>query len=60
MGGKNRLLSGPKPQPSPTTSNSMVNSTTFWNTMGSVHHEPTSVKPSIPLVLSTISHAARM
>src|SRR6185369_10430906 len=29
IGGKNRLFSGPKPQPSPTTSNSIVYSTTF-------------------------------
>ena len=29
MGGKNRLFNGPKPQPKPITSNSMVYSTTF-------------------------------
>ena len=29
-GGKKRLLSGPNPQPSPTTSNSIVKNTTFW------------------------------
>ncbi len=59
-GGKNLLLSGPKPHPSPTTSNSMVYSTTFWKTIGSVHHCPTSVKPSMPLVASANSQPPRM
>src|SRR5882757_7436556 len=59
MGGKNRLFSGPNPQPSPTTSNSIVYSTTFSNTMGSAYHCPTLVNPSMPAVVSTISHATR-
>ena len=59
MGGKNRLFSGPKPQPNPATSNSMVNNTTFWKTIGSVHHDPIVLHPSIPLVASANSAAAR-
>ena len=48
IGGKNRLLSGPNPQPSPTTSNSIVKNTAFWKTIGSAYQEATSVKPSMP------------
>ncbi len=60
MGGKNRLFSGPKPQPSPITSNSSVYSTTFSKTIGSDHHEPTRVNPSMPLVVSANNHPPRM
>ena len=45
IGGKNRLFSGPKPQPRPTTSKSIVYSTTFSNTIGSAYQCATSVKP---------------
>ncbi len=54
-GGKYRLLSGPKPQPSPTTSNSSVYSTIFWKTIGSAHQAPTFVNPSMPAVVSATS-----
>ncbi len=60
IGGRNRLFSGPNPQPRPMTSKSIVYSTTFWNTMGSVHHDATLVNPSMPLVASANSQAPRM
>ena len=60
IGGTNRLFSGPNPHPRPMTSNSMVYSTTFWNTIGSVHHCPTFVKPSMPLVASANNQPPRM
>jgi hypothetical protein len=60
IGGKKRLFSGPKPQPRPMTSNSIVYNTTFWKTIGSVHHDATSVKPSIPLVASANNQPPRM
>ncbi len=60
IGGKKRLFSGPKPQPSPMTSKSIVNSTTFWNTIGSDHHAATLKNPSIPLVASANSQPPRM
>src|SRR6185312_350958 len=59
-GGKNRLFSGPNPQPSPITSKSIVYRTTFWKTIGSDHHEPTSRNPSMPLVASANSQPPRM
>src|ERR1700761_9796675 len=59
-GGKNRLFSGPNPQPSPITSNSIVYSTTFSNTIGSDHHDATLVNPPIPLVADANNHAKRM
>src|ERR1700757_1761616 len=59
-GGKNRLFSGPNPQPSPITSNSIVYSTTFSNTIGSDHHDATLVNPPIPLVADANSHPPRM
>ena len=62
IGGKNRLFSGPKPQPRPTTSNSIVKSTTFSNTIGSAYQCATLVKPSmpVPVVVSASSQAAKM
>ena len=60
IGGKKRLLSGPKPQPSPMTSNSIVYSTTFSNTIGSDHHDAMLVKPSMPLVVRANSQPKRM
>lgn len=60
IGGKKRLFNGPKPQPRPTTSNSIVNSTTFWKTIGSDHHDPAAVNPSIPVVVSANSIPPRM
>ena len=60
IGGKKRLFSGPNPQPRPTTSNSMVYSTTFSNTIGSAHQSPTLVKPSMPLVANANSQPPRM
>src|SRR6478609_9736190 len=59
-GGKNRLFSGPNPHPRPTTSNSMVYSTTFSNTIGSVHHCAALVNPSTPEVASANNHPPRM
>ena len=41
IGGKNRLFSGPKPQPRPMTSNSIVYNTNFSKTIGSDHHDET-------------------
>ena len=40
----NRPVSGPDPQPKPSTSNSSVNMMTFWYTIGCVHQSPISVE----------------
>lgn len=37
IGGRKRIVSGPKPHPRPSTSNSSVQTITFWNTTGSNH-----------------------
>ncbi|CNJ36465.1 Uncharacterised protein [Mycobacterium tuberculosis] len=55
------MFNGPKPQPSPITSNSMVYSTTFSNTIGSAYQPRTSVARAKPSVVPTAnSHAPRM
>ena len=46
-GGRNRKVSGPNPQPKPSTSNSSVQTMTFWKTTGSVHQSATL--PSVPM-----------
>src|ERR1700754_1641722 len=48
MGGQNLAVSGPDPQPRPRTSNSRVKTTTFWYTIGCVHHIPIRSSPPSP------------
>ena len=57
IGGQNRAVSGPDPQPRPNTSNSRVNTTTFWYTIGCVHQTAMCPKPPRPGV-SEITAAA--
>src|SRR3984885_4765533 len=48
IGGQNRAVSGPEPQPKPKTSNSKVKMTSFWYTIGCVHHAAIGPSPPSP------------
>ena len=48
-------MSGIDPQPSPITSQSTSQTTTFWNTIGSVHQSAKSPRPPRPGVVAEIS-----
>ena len=54
--GENRSVSGSEPAPRPRISQSIVQTTAFWKTIGSVHHSPRSPRPPSPeLVAAMIS-----
>ena len=55
MGGMNRPVSGPDPQPKPATSNSNVKTMNFWYTIGCVHHSPMRPSPPRPGVSEMIA-----
>ena len=48
-----RRLSGPNPQPRPSTSNSIVQNANLKKTAGLDHQAPTSNAPSMPGVVIT-------
>ena len=58
--GWNRKVSGIDPQPSPMTSQSRVQTTSFWKKIGSVHQSPKSPSPPMPGVVAEITRAAPM
>ena len=43
----------------PSTSHSSVHTTSFWNTIGSVHQSPKSPSPPMPGVVEITSSAPR-
>ncbi len=56
--GANRNVSGIEPAPRPITSHSIVHTTSFWNTIGSVHQSPKSPMPPSPGVVAPITNIA--
>ena len=53
----NRNVSGIEPAPSPTNSHSIVHTTTFWKTIGSVHQLPRLPRPPRPAVVAEMTSA---
>ena len=58
IGGMNRPVSGPDPQPKPSTSNSSVKTMTFWYTIGCVHQSAMWLSPPSPGVSEMIAAGA--
>ena len=57
IGGTKRKVSGMEPQPSPSPSHSIVQTASFCQTIGSVHHSLTSPRPPSPGVNEITSAA---
>ncbi len=51
MGGRKRKVSGIEPEPRPTISQRIIQTTSFCQTIGSVHQSPKSPSPPSPSVV---------
>jgi hypothetical protein len=56
--GEKRKASGIEPEPRPRISQSIVQTTIFWKTMGWVHQSPMSVRPPTPGVVREMTRKA--